>query len=58
AFAFLVFVLLYTPCIVATAAARHEFGLKWMWTSVIGQLVLAWLMAFVVFQGGRVLGLG
>ena len=57
AFAFLVFVLLYTPCIVATAAARHEFGLKWMWTSVIGQLVLAWLMAFVVFQGGRVLGL-
>jgi len=58
AFAFLVFVLLYTPCIVAVTAARQEFGLKWMWTSVIGQLVLAWLMAFVVFQGGKLLGLG
>ncbi len=58
AFAFLVFVLLYTPCMVAIAAARHEFGLKWMWTSVIGQFVLAWLMAFVIFQGGKLLGPG
>ncbi len=58
AFAFLVFVLLYTPCMVAIAAARQEFGLKWMWTSVIGQFVLAWLMALVIFQGGKLLRLG
>lgn len=56
ALAFLVFVLLYTPCMVATAAARHEFGNGWMWVSVIGQFVIAWLAAFVVFQGGRLLG--
>ena len=54
--AFMVFVLLYTPCMVAVAASRHEFGAGWMWASVIGQFALAWLTALVVFQGGRLLG--
>lgn len=58
ALAFMVFVLLYTPCMVAAAAARQEFGNKWMWVSVLGQFVLAWLVALVVFQGGLLLGLG
>ena len=56
--AFMVFVLIYTPCMVAVAAEKQEFGARWMWTSVIGQLALAWLMALVVFQGGLLLGLG
>jgi ferrous iron transport protein B len=56
--AFMVFVLIYTPCMVAVAAERQELGSKWMWFSVIGQLALAWVMAFVVFQGGKLLGLG
>ena len=56
--AFMVFVLIYTPCMVAVVAERQELGAKWMWHSVIGQLVLAWLLAFVVFQGGLLLGLG
>jgi ferrous iron transport protein B len=43
---------------VAIAAERQELGTKWMWVSIIGQLALAWLMAFVVFQGGILLGLG
>ena len=55
ALAFMVFVLIYTPCMVAVAAEKQEFGAKWMWVSVIGQLVLAWLFAFVVFQGGKLL---
>jgi ferrous iron transport protein B len=58
AVAFMVFVLIYTPCMVAVAAQRQEFGMKWTWFSIIGQLFLAWLMAFVVFQGGKLLGLG
>jgi ferrous iron transport protein B len=53
--AFMVFVLLYTPCMVAIAAERHEFGSKWMWVSIVGQLVIAWLVAFIVFQGGKLL---
>jgi ferrous iron transport protein B len=58
ALAFMVFVLLYTPCMVAAAAARQEFGNKWMWVSVIGQFVLAWVVALLVFQVGLLLGLG
>jgi ferrous iron transport protein B len=53
--AFMVFVLLYTPCMAAVAAERQELGTKWMWFSVVGQFVLAWLMAFIVFQGGKLL---
>lgn len=56
--AFLVFVLLYTPCMVAAAAARHEFGARWMWVSVIGQFIIAWVVACLVFQGGLLLGPG
>jgi len=58
ALAFMVFVLIYTPCMVAVAAERQELGTKWMWFSIIGQLALAWIMAFAVFQGGQLLGLG
>jgi ferrous iron transport protein B len=58
AFAFMVFVLIYTPCMVAIAAERQELGNRWMWVSIIGQLILAWLMAFIVFQGGILFGLG
>ncbi|MEZ4728572.1 MAG: ferrous iron transport protein B [Caldilineaceae bacterium] len=56
--AFMVFVLIYTPCMVAVAAEKQELGAKWMWYSVVGQLVLAWLLALLVFQGGLFLGLG
>jgi len=56
--AFMVFVLIYTPCMAAVAAERQELGMKWTWVSIFGQLVLAWLMALVVFQGGILLGLG
>ncbi|MGB9751907.1 ferrous iron transport protein B [Roseiflexus castenholzii] len=55
ALAFLVFVLLYTPCVAALAANRHEFGASWMLVSLLGQFAIAWLAAFIVFQGGLVL---
>ncbi len=58
ALSYMLFVLLYTPCMVAIAAERQELGAKWMWVSVVGQLLLAWLIAAVVFQGGVLLGLG
>jgi len=57
-FAFLVFVLLYTPCMAAVGAFRQEFGTRWMWVSVIGQFVVAWIGALLAFQAGRLLGLG
>lgn len=57
-FSFMVFILLYTPCMVAVAAQRHEFGAKWMWFSIIGQLLLAWLVSTIFFQAGILLGFG
>lgn len=56
--AFMVFVLLYTPCMAAVAAERHELGSKWMWASIIGQTALAWGMAVLVFQVGSMMGWG
>ena len=58
ALSYMLFVLLYTPCMVAIAAERQELGAKWMWVSIVGQLVLAWLVATLTFQGGVLLGLG
>jgi ferrous iron transport protein B len=58
ALAFMVFVLLYTPCMVAVAAEWQELGAKWTWFSIVGQLALAWVVAFAIFQGGILLGLG
>jgi ferrous iron transport protein B len=53
--AFMVFVLIYTPCMVALTAEKQELGTKWMAVSILGQLILAWMMAFLVFQGGKAL---
>lgn len=53
ALAFMVFVLLYTPCMATLAAERHELGAKWAWLSVVGQLAIAWLAALAVYQVGR-----
>ncbi len=53
ALSFMVFVLIYTPCMVAVSAEKQELGVKWMWVSIIGQLVLAWSMAFLFFQVGK-----
>jgi ferrous iron transport protein B len=58
AFAFMVFVLLYTPCMPSIAAERQELGSKWMWVSVAGQFALAWLVSLLIFQGGLMLGIG
>lgn len=56
--AFMVFVLLYTPCMATIAAERHELGPRWTWLSLAGQLVIAWVAAFVVFRLGVLIGGG
>ena len=59
AYAFMVFVLLYMPCVVVAIAMRQEFGSwKWFGVAFIYQSALAWSMAFIIYQGGRLLGLG
>ncbi len=53
AYAFLVFVLLYTPCISVLGTMKKEYGGKFTLMSVIFQLVVAWIAAFIVFNVGR-----
>jgi ferrous iron transport protein B len=56
AFSFLVFVLLYTPCIAAMATIKRELGsgTKAL-VLAVSQFALAWLIACAVYQVGRLL---
>ena len=55
AFSFLVFVLLYFPCVATIATLRREAGHGWAWFTVFHSLLLAWLMAFAIYQIGMIL---
>ncbi|KFD40872.1 iron transporter FeoB [Peptococcaceae bacterium SCADC1_2_3] len=59
AYAFMVMTLIYIPCVAAIGAIRRETN-SWGWTvfAIAYSLVLGWVMAVLVFQGGRLLGLG
>ncbi len=50
---FMVFVLLYTPCVAAIGTERQEIGANWTAFSVVGQFALAWVAATLIFQIGR-----
>lgn len=52
AYAFMVFVLLYTPCVSVIGTMKKEFGAKFALISVVFQLVLAWVFAFVIYNVG------
>ncbi len=51
---FMLFSLLYFPCIAALAVFRKEAGTKEMFFQAIFTLVLAWVVSFAVFQIGRI----
>lgn len=52
ALSLLVFCLLYTPCVAAIASVKRELGLKGAVFMVVEQCVVAWIMAFLVYQIG------
>ncbi|WP_442853533.1 ferrous iron transport protein B [Bacillus sp. FJAT-27231] len=57
AFTFMVFVLLYIPCLATVGTIRKETGsAKWTYFSIIYALVLAYVLSFVIYQGGKLLG--
>ena len=51
----LVFCLLYTPCVAAIASIKRELGSRWAVGVVIGQCVIAWVAAFLVYLVGSIL---
>lgn len=56
AMAFLVFILLYMPCIAAFSALRREMN-SWKWSlgAVTFQTAVAWVVSFMVYQFGTLI---
>ncbi|HBS87887.1 MAG: ferrous iron transport protein B [Bacteroidetes bacterium GWF2_38_335] len=56
ALSFLLFILIYFPCIAVVAAIRKESG-KWKWAffTIFYTTALAWVVSFLVYQGGMLL---
>jgi ferrous iron transport protein B len=56
AFSFMLFILIYFPCIGVVAAIRRESG-SWKWATfiVVYTTVIAWLTSFVFYQIGTLL---
>lgn len=50
AFAYLLFILIYAPCVAAMAAIYREIGLRWMLLAVTYLTLLAWVVATTFFQ--------
>jgi ferrous iron transport protein B len=55
AYAYLVFILLYIPCISTMAAIKQEASSKWMWFSIGWSLFVAYGMAVMFYQIGTLL---
>lgn len=53
AYAYMIFVLLYMPCVAAVSAIGKEAGRKWAWLSVVYTILSAWLFSFIIFQIGN-----
>ncbi|WP_374336728.1 ferrous iron transport protein B [Leeia sp.] len=56
AFAYLLLVLLYTPCVAALSALRSEVGTRWMLVSAVWTLSVAWLLAWLYQCSAAVIG--
>lgn len=57
ALSFMVFVLLYVPCLATVGAIRKEtMSYKWTLFSVVYSLVVAYLITLIIYQGGKLLG--
>ncbi|BAU29383.1 ferrous iron transport protein B [Aneurinibacillus soli] len=58
AYSFMAFILLYVPCLATVGVIRKETGsARWTWFSIGYALVIAYIIALVIYQGGRLLGL-
>ncbi|GLI09129.1 ferrous iron transport protein B [Paenibacillus tyrfis] len=57
AFSFMVFILLYVPCLATVGVIRKETGsARWTWFSIGYALAIAYVIALAVYNVGRVLG--
>lgn len=52
ALSFMVFVLLYVPCVSTIGALKKEYGTKFTLLSVINQLFIAWIVSYFIYSCG------
>jgi ferrous iron transport protein B len=59
AYAMMAFILIYIPCLATISVIRRETN-SWKWTifSISYSTILAWGIAFLIYQGGKGIGLG
>ena len=55
AFVFLVFSLLYTPCVAAIATVKRELGKRYALLVVLTQCSIAWFVAYIVYSIGSLI---
>lgn len=54
---FMLFTLIYTPCLSTIATLKSESrSAGFMWLSIVWALALAWVVSFIFYQGARALG--
>jgi ferrous iron transport protein B len=54
AFTFIIFILIYFPCIATVAAMKKETGsYKWPAFSMFYSTTAAWLLSFIIYQVGN-----
>ena len=46
----MVYVLLYMPCVGTLSALKTEFGWKWTGFSIAYSLIVAWILAVIVYH--------
>jgi ferrous iron transport protein B len=56
AYTFLLFVLMYVPCIGTVSVIGREAGWRWAFFSIAYQITLAWIVCFVFYNAGLLLG--
>jgi ferrous iron transport protein B len=56
AYTFLLFVLMYVPCLGTVSVIGREAGWKWAFFSIAYQMILAWLVSFIFYRAGILLG--
>ncbi|MBN1850211.1 MAG: ferrous iron transport protein B [Deltaproteobacteria bacterium] len=58
AFVLILFTMLYVPCFVTVISIKKESSWRWALFSMGFNLILAYLVSFIIYQTGKTLGIG
>lgn len=55
ALAFMIFVMIYIPCLATVIAIAREIGTRWALFSIVYQVFVAWIVSFAVYHLARLI---